>query len=157
MADTTFSITIPNLQALMNAFHQAPDVAKTQFDWAFLNSKIALANATNPSNVPHKTGNLLKLNNWKGLQEPMKFTWSPLVNYAAFVEFGTAPHMIFPKVKKALHWGGDDGPVVKYVHHPGTKPNPFMERIAEEATPRIQGYFEQALEKITEKISEQTK
>ena len=46
--------------------------------------------------------------------------------YGLFVDQGTKPHIIKPKNKKALHWGGKDGPVVKSVKHPGTQPNPFI-------------------------------
>ena len=49
-----------------------------------------------------------------------------MIDYALYVEFGTPPHIIRPKNKKALHWGGKNGPVVKLVHHPGTKPQPFI-------------------------------
>lgn len=38
----------------------------------------------------------------------------------------TPPHIIRPKDKKALHWGGKGGPVVKKVEHPGTRPQPFV-------------------------------
>lgn len=49
-----------------------------------------------------------------------------MVEYGKFIEFGTVPHIIKPKDKKALHWGGKDGPIVKQVKHPGTRPNPFI-------------------------------
>ena len=49
-----------------------------------------------------------------------------MVEYGRFVEFGTPPHIIKPKNKKALHWGGKGGPIVKQVNHPGTRPNPFV-------------------------------
>jgi len=47
--------------------------------------------------------------------------------YAFFVEFGTAPHIIKPVNAKSLHWknGGKDV-FAKVVHHPGTDPNPFI-------------------------------
>lgn len=45
-----------------------------------------------------------------------------------YVLFGTKPHMIKPKNKKALHWGGKDGPYSKGHMHPGTKPNDFLGR-----------------------------
>jgi len=45
-----------------------------------------------------------------------------------YVLFGTKPHMIRPKNKKALHWGGKDGPFSKGHRHPGTKPNDFLGR-----------------------------
>lgn len=47
------------------------------------------------------------------------------VSYAADVEYGTAPHVIVPKNKKALFWPGAAHPVAK-VNHPGTRPRPFM-------------------------------
>lgn len=65
--------------------------------------------------------------------------------YAAFVELGTRPHEITPKAKLALRWATSSsmgfrltgrpssakGNVVGYafaklVHHPGTKPYPYM-------------------------------
>ncbi|WP_332238880.1 HK97-gp10 family putative phage morphogenesis protein [Sporolactobacillus sp. KGMB 08714] len=45
-------------------------------------------------------------------------------SYAVYVEFGTVPHIIKPKKKKALFWEGADNPV-KEVHHPGTKAQHF--------------------------------
>jgi HK97 gp10 family phage protein len=47
------------------------------------------------------------------------------VSYAADVEYGTAPHVILPKNKKALYWPGASHPVSK-VNHPGTRAQPFM-------------------------------
>ncbi|MGI3198439.1 HK97-gp10 family putative phage morphogenesis protein [Streptomyces sp. GLT-R25] len=47
------------------------------------------------------------------------------VNYASAVEYGTAPHVIKPKYKKALFWPGANHPVAK-VNLPGTRPQPFM-------------------------------
>ena len=47
------------------------------------------------------------------------------VNYATDVEFGTSPHVILPRNKKALHWPGADHPVAK-VNHPGTHAQPYL-------------------------------
>ncbi|MEU6229982.1 HK97-gp10 family putative phage morphogenesis protein [Streptomyces sp. NPDC047042] len=47
------------------------------------------------------------------------------VNYAAAVEFGTAPHVIKPKYKQALYWPGAARPVAQ-VNHPGTRAQPFL-------------------------------
>jgi HK97 gp10 family phage protein len=55
------------------------------------------------------------------------------VSYAADVEYGTKPHVILPKNKKALYWPGASHPVSK-VNHPGTRAQPFM-RPAVEMTP----------------------
>lgn len=50
-----------------------------------------------------------------------------LMPYAKFVEEGTAPHEIVAKNAVALRWE-DPGGVhfARVVHHPGTKPYPFM-------------------------------
>jgi hypothetical protein len=48
--------------------------------------------------------------------------------HGEYVVFGTKPHMIKPKSKKALHWGGKGGPFSKGHRHPGTKPNDFLGR-----------------------------
>ena len=50
-----------------------------------------------------------------------------MVEYALYVEFGTPPHIITPKNAKALHWkSGQDDVFAKVVHHPGTRPQPFI-------------------------------
>ncbi len=50
-----------------------------------------------------------------------------MVDYGRDVEFGTNPHVILPKSKKALAFGkGKKRVVVKKVRHPGTRPNPFI-------------------------------
>lgn len=45
--------------------------------------------------------------------------------YWHFVEYGTEPHVIEPRTKKALWWPGARHPV-KRVNHPGTPAQPFM-------------------------------
>lgn len=47
------------------------------------------------------------------------------VEYAKPVEFGTAPHIIRPKNKRALYWPGAEHPVA-LVNHPGTKGKPYL-------------------------------
>lgn len=51
-----------------------------------------------------------------------------MVDYGMAVEFGTKAHIIKPKNKKALSWTDKSGKkrVAKVVHHPGTKPQPFI-------------------------------
>lgn len=45
------------------------------------------------------------------------------------VEFGTKPHIIKPKSKKALKFKSNGKDImVKLVRHPGTKPNPFVRK-----------------------------
>lgn len=51
--------------------------------------------------------------------------------YSLYLEYGTPPHIIRPKDKKALSWtegkgGGGQRYFAKVVHHPGTRPQPFI-------------------------------
>ncbi len=51
------------------------------------------------------------------------------VEYGAWVEFGTSPHIIKPKTKKSLAWkdkGSDRTIFAKRVRHPGTMAHPFF-------------------------------
>ena len=55
--------------------------------------------------------------------------------HAAFVAFGTRPHKISPKKKKALRWVGGGGRFVfaGTVNHPGYRGDPFHIRAADQA------------------------
>jgi len=58
--------------------------------------------------------------------------------HAVFVELGTRPHMIRAVVAKALRFKvGGRVVFAKSVRHPGTKPQFFMRRAAEETEKRI--------------------
>lgn len=87
--------------------------------------------------VPRKTGNLgrsIKVARVSGTSVTVVAT----AGYAAFVELGTRPHDIRPKNAKVLAWGGarrlsgalrsGSKPTnfATLVHHPGTKPEPFL-------------------------------
>lgn len=50
------------------------------------------------------------------------------VTYAGYVLRGTRPHEIRPRTRQYLRFVTADGRIVftKLVHHPGTKPNPYM-------------------------------
>jgi hypothetical protein len=58
------------------------------------------------------------------------------VKYALWVEEGTQPHMIFPRLKKALYWKGADHPV-RWVDHPGNKAYPYLVPAAERHYPSL--------------------
>ena len=81
--------------------------------------------------------------------------WYPRASYAPYVEFGTGPHEIKAVNKKVLAntaTGQIFGPIV---HHPGTKANPFMERIVAGAQPDIETLFVQALNQVNEALASQ--
>ena len=66
-----------------------------------------------------------------------------LVPYAVYVVKGTAPHEIRPVNASCLAFEAPGGGLVfnGLVHHPGTKPNPFMERAAEDARSKAEEVF----------------
>lgn len=57
-----------------------------------------------------------------------------LAPHALFVNFGTKPHKIFPKNKKALRWaGGGAFHFAKFVNHPGYRGDNYMQAAADAA------------------------
>jgi len=61
-----------------------------------------------------------------------------MADYADYVEFGTPPHLIKAKNKKALHWkDGNKDVFAKQVNHPGTAPNPFIRNTMMNKFPQI--------------------
>lgn len=86
--------------------------------------------------VPVKTGALRasgrvsRLAGAKYKTAKVSFGGTEEVNYAEFVEYGTAPHPIYPRFKKALYWEGAAHPVAM-VNHPGTPAKPFLQPAAE--------------------------
>jgi hypothetical protein len=60
--------------------------------------------------------------------------------YAAFVHWGTRPHVIKPKNKKALRWAaGGAFAFAKKVNHPGYKGDPWLTRAADRALREFDG------------------
>ena len=69
-------------------------------------------------------------------------------NYSSYMEFGTKPHVIKPKVKKALRWSsgkkGSKSYTVsfsKYVNHPGTTAIPYMTPARNNAERKLKDLF----------------
>ena len=62
-----------------------------------------------------------------------KFTIGSDVEYAAFVNDGTRPHIIRPRTRQALKFRiGGRVVFAKVVHHPGTRPRPFLDKALQE-------------------------
>ncbi len=58
--------------------------------------------------------------------------------HAIFIHFGTRPHLIKPKDKKALRWAGGSGGgtrfiFAKWVRHPGYRGHAYLVEAADEA------------------------
>lgn len=68
---------------------------------------------------------------------------------AVYMHEGTRPHIIRPRIKKALRWmvGKDNEAFAKVVHHPGTKADPFLDNALDTCEPAIVKRFAEDLEK----------
>jgi hypothetical protein len=68
-------------------------------------------------------------------------------DYAKYVEFGTKPHAILPKRRKALKIPTPEGYIFrKKVSHPGSKPYPFFFANLQDRSRRVAVEFMRALE-----------
>lgn len=90
------------------------------------------------SNVHRRTGHLGRSIRPGSLTDSYTIVRAD-ANYAAYEEFGTRPHTIRPRNGKTLSWPaagsarlsgsvkrGGSRIYAKVVHHPGTKPHPFL-------------------------------
>jgi hypothetical protein len=148
-----FQIVIPNLAAIQSALANYTSVAQPIIQNAIVAAQAILAKYTTAATVPVRSGYLVQ--NWGFDIGNLQARWYPKASYAPYVEFGTAPHTIRAvnaKVLANVKTGQIFGPVVK---HPGTKPNPFMERIVAAAQPDIETLFLQALDKVTSAVAAQ--
>ena len=69
--------------------------------------------------------------------------------YAVFVHWGSKPHFIHPKEKKALRWANGKGFLfAKWVKHPGYKGDPFFYDALEENVPKLNRYFERFIDDL---------
>jgi hypothetical protein len=145
-----FVIQIAGLTQLIANLAQYPSISAPILQRALSASQAVLAKNTNGSTVPIRTGFLV--NHFQWVMTTFKGSWYPTASYARFVEFGTAPHRIAPVDREALYWPGASHPV-RSVMHPGTRPNPFMERIVEASTSDINDQFGTALQQIMQAIA----
>lgn len=153
MADSlTFNVQIVGLPELIAKFREAPSIAAPILQRALSASGAILAKHTVKGVVPWRTGFLTQ--SFRAELTAGMLRWFPTASYAPYVEFGTKPHVILPKNKKALYWPGAAHPVAR-VNHPGTKANDFMGRIVSESQEEINAQFGIALQQITQAIAAQ--
>jgi len=145
-----FSVQIQGLDQLTARLAQAPSIAAPILQRALSASQAILAKYTVKGIVPWRTGFLAQT--FQAQLTTGMLRWFPTASYAPYVEFGTKPHVILPKNAKALFWPGAEHPVAS-VNHPGTKPNPFMERIVAASQPEIDTMFGTALSQIVAAIA----
>jgi hypothetical protein len=153
MPETSFKVSIPNLPKLQAALASFPAIAAPVIQSAIVGAQAILAKFTNASTVPIRTGYLVQ--NWGFEVGNLQARWYPKASYAPYVEFGTAPHTITAVNARVLANVKTGQVFGRVVHHPGTKANPFMERIVASAQHDIDALFVQALDKIGSQIAAQ--
>lgn len=92
---------------------------------------------------PVDTGRLrasIRLERRRTLLLRTQWTVGSDVYYAPFVNDGTRPHIIRPRRASVLRFQvGGQTVYARVVHHPGTKPNPFLDRALADVA-RSRGY-----------------
>ena len=149
------SVQIKGLDRLQRSLHRYPQIAGPVLQRAIDASQAVLATHTKRDNpVPYQTGFLLASFRWR--QGRLSGRWFPTVRYAKFVHDGTRPHTIRTRNKRVLANRRTGRVFGRMVNHPGTKPNPFMEKIAERAQPGINQVFKKATDDIARDIARAT-
>jgi len=92
--------------------------------------------------APWKTGKLAR-SIVKEIDEDGEATIKALAPHAVYVIKGTAPHEIRPVNASVLAFKAAGGDMVftRLVRHPGTKPNPFMQRAEEKTREKVDEVF----------------
>jgi HK97 gp10 family phage protein len=134
----TIKIVYNNLPKLAKRFPEAVSaiVRKTALD----------VEANAKAIVPVDTGTL-KNSIQMEMTSPTSAIVSAHAEYAEAVEYGTRPHVIRPKSKKALYWPGASHPVMM-VSHPGSRAKPFMRPAAE----KVKQSFLAALQRLEDQV-----
>ena len=171
------SLKIQNLPQLKEALNQYPQISTPILQKAIVGTQIILSKYTKKNDpVPYRTGFLLASFRFQTGQ--LYARWFPTAKYAAFVEYGTRPHVIAPKNGRVLAWqsggsagayttsasgrsyykSGSSGGMVfaAYVNHPGTQPNPYMQKIVDKATPEVNDWMRQAYDLVNQEVAKRT-
>lgn len=137
MTVTVLSNRLPKIAATMqNRVSQA--VRKSAFD----------IQARAQAMAPVDTGNLKGSISTEIAGDGLSAEVTANADYAAHVEYGTAPHVIRPRNASMLAFKvGGVTVFAKEVNHPGTAAQPFMTPAAEEVRPSFIAAVKQAVER----------
>jgi len=96
--------------------------------------------------APWKTGKLAR-SIVKEIDEDGEASIKALAPHAVYVIKGTAPHEIRPVNASVLAFKAAGGDMVftRLVRHPGTKPNPFLQRAVDKAREKVEELFEEMI------------
>lgn len=168
----SFEITITGAKELSLACKRYPQIARPIIQRALVGTQAVFAKHTLKNNpIPYRLGGLLASFRFRSGSGWSR--WYPTAHYAQMVEEGTRPHRIYPKQARALSWkSGGVGKYVtaasgrryyksatssrafaRYVDHPGTKPQPFMQAILDNSRADLEKLFGQATQKILAEIA----
>jgi hypothetical protein len=148
-----FQVRIEGADQLIAKLAQAPSIAAPILQRALSASQAILAKYTVKGIVPWRTGFLTQ--SFRAELTTAFLRWFPTASYAPYVEFGTKPHVITAKNARVLANRQTGQIFGKRVNHPGTRPNPFMERIVSAAQPDIDKMFGATLSQIVQAIATQ--
>ena len=101
------------------------------------------------SKAPVKSGRLL--GSIQKQAEGLSGSVGPTVPYAVYVEYGTLPHEIRPMFASVLRF--DVGGKIVFttlVHHPGTRPQPFVRETVEDLKEKIAELWQKVFEEATQ-------
>ena len=145
----SLEVEVVGLKDLVSDFKRAGGDATRLVQAAVLNSTSRTQHNIR-TQAPHRTG---------ALQQRVLMSVTATTGivhadekYAEYVEYGTKPHIITPKNKKALYWKGAFSPV-KLVHHPGTKANPFFRRGVDQSKAYIKEQFDKVMDRILKELA----
>lgn len=129
----TISIQVRGLTEVRGELLQLPD--KLEAEVIRQMSQIAYDSAQRGADSHTKTGALFQSLYNRAIPNGREVGHDPTrAPYAEFVVFGSRPHIIKPKNKKALRWAGGGGFIfAKFVRHPGYIGDNYMRRAADDA------------------------
>ena len=165
MADTDFTITIQNLDGIVQSLQRSPAITAPRIADAINKALAILAKNGDDSTFQFKTPRELRTGylqaTWGSPGNGLKLAtpgdlsgkiWTN-AGYAIYVHQGTAPHLIIVRTKKVLANTKTGQVFGKTVHHPGTAPNPFIPRIIAKSQTDINTAFATAVDYIARDIA----
>jgi HK97 gp10 family phage protein len=144
-----FNVEVKGLKELERDMKRAGGNAKPLIKAALFNSSREIQKNVRRE-APHRTG-ALQGHVLTEIDYPQAIV-SVDEKYGEFVEYGTRPHLIRPKNKKALFWKGALSPYA-VVKHPGTKANPFFKRGFERSENYVKNQFTAVIDRLVRELA----
>lgn len=129
----SIQVRIQGAETLLNDIQQLP--LRLEASVIRQMSQIAYDSAQAGAGRHSKTGALFRSLYNRSIPKGREVGHDPqMAPHALFVNFGTKPHRIYPKDKKALRWaGGGAFHFAKFVNHPGYRGDNYMQAAADAA------------------------